>query len=491
MIVLLHTNDIHGHLTSWKGWEGDLKDKQVGGLDRLAGAIQQVRKEHGENVLLLDSGDLLGDTMLADRTQGEALLASWGHLGYDGLTIGNHEPDFGSDVLRKRIAAAKFPVLAANLVERSNGRLVMKPYVIRKVDGVQVGILGLAYPKTAWTTAAKNIAGLEFQEPIAAAKRYLPKMRADGAEIAVALTHLGLSADQHLARAVPDFDVILGGHSHNRMTEAQRIGKTLIVQDGAHGSDLGRLDLTVEKGKIAAHKRTLIPLVHDKVPSDAAAARFLKELLEPHEKALNEEIGKAQDWLIRAQTLAGQEARKRDEESPIDSLFADIVRAHTKADVAFLPGVGYGIAIPPGPITAAQLRQMIPHNGKIVTMRLIGARLLEILEQAIENSYTNDPAVKVGGMVQLSGLRFRYNPRRPNGHRVLEVERTEGKWDAMAEYTVATNTLLAQGGHHYETFARGENKVKRENQYEMVRRWIKNHSPVSTPPLGRIRKIAG
>lgn len=490
MIVLLHTNDVHGHLTSWKGWEGDLENKQVGGLDRLAGAIQQVRKEHGDKALLLDSGDLLGDTLLADRTRGEALLAAWNHLGYDGLTIGNHEPDFGSQELRKRIAAAKFPVLAANLVERPSGRLLLEPYAIRTVDGVKVGILGLAYPKTAWTTAAKNITGLEFQEPIAAARRYLPRMREEGAEIAVALTHLGLSADQHLARAVPDLDVILGGHSHNRMPEAQRIGKTLLVQDGAHCSDLGRLDLTVERGKITEHRRTLIPLVHDKVPSDAATARFLKSLLAPHEKALNEEIGRASGWLIRAQTLAGQQARKRDEESPIDSLFADILRAHTKADAAFLPGVGYGVAIPPGPVTAAQLRQMIPHNGKVVTMRLPAARILEVLEQAVENCYSTDPAVKVGGMVQISGLRFRYDPTMPRDHRVVQVERTEGKWDAMADYTVATNTLLAQGGHHYQAFAHGDRKGEGDVQHEVVRRWFEKHSPVSTPALGRIRKVS-
>lgn len=489
MIVLLHTNDVHGHLTSWPGWEDDLKDKQIGGLDRLAGAIQQVRKEHGDNVLLLDAGDLLGDTLLADRTKGEALLATWNHLGYDGLTVGNHEPDFGSAVLRRRIAEAKFPVIAANLVQRPSGKLLTRPYVLRKVDGVTVGILGLAYPKTARTTSPKNIPDLDFQEPVAAAKRYLPKMREEGAEIAIALTHLGLSADQFLARQVTDFDVIVGGHSHNRMAEAQRIGKTLIVQAGAHGSDLGRLDLTVEKGKITEHKRTLIPLDHEKIPSDRAAARLLTELLAPHEKVLNEEIGKAKDWLVRAQTLAGQEARKRDQESPIDSLFADILRAKTRADVAFLPGVGYGVAIPPGPITAAHLRQMIPHNGKVFTMRLSGARILEILEQAVENSYTDDPAVKVGGMVQMSGLRFRYDPTLALGHRILSVERTEGKWDASADYTVATNALLASGGHNYKAFTHGERKVERDMQYDMVRDWIKDHSPVATPPLGRIHRV--
>ena len=146
------------------------------------------------------------------------------------------------------------------------------------------------------------------------------------------------------------------------MLKAEELGTTLIVQAGAHGSDLGRLELTVERGKVTAYGCTLTLLDHDKVEADVAAERLLKRLLEPHLKAMDEVVGKAAGWLFRAQTLAGQEARKRDEESPIDSLFADIFCEQTGADVALLPGVGYGVAIPPGAITAAQLRQMVPHE---------------------------------------------------------------------------------------------------------------------------------
>jgi 2',3'-cyclic-nucleotide 2'-phosphodiesterase (5'-nucleotidase family) len=488
-VLLLHTNDIHGHLTAWQGWEGDLKGKTIGGLGRLAGAIDSVRKEHPENVLLLDAGDLIGDTMLADLTQGKAQIAALNHLGYDAFTIGNHEPDFGTAVLRERMGEAKFPTVAANLVERKGGGLfTRKPYFVKKVDGAAVGILGLAYPKTALTTGAKNIADVEFQEPVAAVKHYLPKMRQEGVDVAVVLSHLGLSADKHLAQSVDGIDVIVGGHSHNRMDKAERVGDTLIVQAGAHGSDLGCLMLTIEKGKIVAHHCNLIPLDHEKIPADPAAEKLLDELLEPHRKSLDEVVGKAKGWLVRAQTLAGREARKRDQESPVDSLFADILREETKADVAFLPGVGYGVAIPPGTITASHLRQLIPHEAKVVTMRLPGSRIVEILEQAVENSHTDDPAIKVGGMVQLSGIVFRYDPTLARDHRILSVERTEGKWNPASDYLVATNSLLAGGGHNYRSFLLGEQKAEHEKQYNMIRRWIKDHSPVSTPPTGRIQK---
>jgi len=379
-IVILHTNDIHGHLTAWTGWEGELKGKTVGGLGRLAGAVAQVRKDHEATILLLDAGDLIGDTMLADLTEGKALIEALNHLRYDALAVGNHEPDFSIDALRQRAKEAKFPLLAANLVTTGDGSLIAEPFSVRKVNGVTVGVLGLAYPKTERTTAKKNVDTVAFQDPAATVKRFLPKMRDEGVEVIVLLSHLGLSGDKKLAGAVDGIDVIVGGHSHNRMTEAERVGNTLIVQAGAHGSDLGRLDLTIENGKLICHRRSLILLDHATIPADPDAEKLLDRLTQPHRRTLDELVGKAGGWLVRAQTLAGQEARKRHEESPIDSLFADILCAETKADIALLPGVGYGVAIPPGPVTAAQLRQMVPHEGNVVTMRLTGAQVVDVLE---------------------------------------------------------------------------------------------------------------
>jgi 5'-nucleotidase/UDP-sugar diphosphatase len=488
-VVILHTNDIHGNLTAWKGWEGDLKDKTIGGLGRLAGAIEEARKG-AKDAILLDAGDLLGDSMIADLTEGKAMVEALNHLRYDAMSIGNHEPDFGTDVLRQRIKDATFTVLAANLIERKGNKPFAEPYIIRKVSGVSVGILGLAYPKTAWTTAAKNVAEVEFQDPVPAVRHYLPKMRQEGAELIVVLSHLGLGGDKALAGAVEGIDVIVGGHSHNRMQKAEEVGTTLIVQAGAHGSDLGRLDLTVERGKVTAHVCTLTLLDHDQVEPDDTAERFVKRLVEPHREAMDEVIGSAAGWLVRAQTLAGQEARKRDEESPIDSLFADILCEETGADLALLPGVGYGVAIPTGAITAAQLRQMVPHEGKVVTLRLSGIQIFEVLEQAVENVFTDDPAVKVGGMIQVGGLHFRYDPKMAKGHRVWYVGRKGGQWEPMGEYTVATNTMMAGGGHNYQTLAKGEKVAIHGSQYKMICKWISEKDVVDTPPSGRIEKAA-
>lgn len=487
-LTILHTNDIHGHLEPWQGWQGDLKGKTIGGFSVLAGAIAAARREAGNECLLLDAGDLIGDTMIADLTQGKALIAALNHLRYDGLTIGNHEPDFGMDVLRERIGEAKFSVVAANLVAENDASLFTKPYSLKEVGGVRVGILGLAYPKTARTTASKNISNVKFESPQTAVEKFLPGLREEGAEIIVLLSHLGLAGDKLLAGQVKGIDVIVGGHSHNRMERAEKVGDTLIVQAGAHGSDLGRLELVIDGGKITNHRRTLVLLDHDLIPADPAATQLSTALLEPHRKELEEIIGRAEGWLVRAQTLAGTEARKRDEESPIDSLFADMLRVETKANFAFLPGVGYGVAIPPGPITAAQLRQMIPHEGKVMTMRLSAPRIIEILEQAVENVFTDDPTVKVGGMIQISGLRFRYRASNAKGQRITMIERTTGTWNLADEYLVVTNSMLAHGGHNQDSFRHGKSIQEHESQYETIKRVFRSDSPLTAPPIGRITR---
>jgi 5'-nucleotidase len=237
---------------------------------------------------------------------------------------------------------------------------------------------------------------------------------------------------------------------------------------------------------IKDYKHSLITLTHDAIPPDEEVARQVEQIIAPFSAALGERIGTATDWLIRAQTIAGQEARKRAEESPVDSLFADIVREKLAGDISFLPGVGYGVPIPPGPITAAQLRQLVPHEGKLVTMTLSGSEVRDVLEQAIENVFTDDPKMKVGGMIQVSGLRFRYDPDQERGDRVTHVSIGDRRLMSEASYRVVTNTMLASGGHNQQTLKQGTDIQKHDSQYEIIKEWIRRNSPIETPKLGRI-----
>ncbi len=488
-IVILHTNDLHGHINGWRGWEGDLKGKSIGGLARVAAVVQSVRSNVGrDRVLVLDAGDTFGDTMIADLTKGQAVVEGMNAVGYDAMCIGNHEPDFTATGLVDCMKAAHFPVLAANVFVSPAHTLFTQPTLLRKVGDMQVGVFGLGYPNTALTTSHKNADGLTFEPPVPAAKEAVAALKRQGAQVIVALTHLGLGADEKLAQAVPEIDVIVGGHSHNRVREAHRVGHTLIVQAGAFGSDVGRLDLHVDaEGHIVTQHHELITLDHDMFGCDPEVKRLVDAQEAPFRAQLDEHIADAVTPIIRAQTLAGQERRKRDQQSPADSLFADILRQETGSDFALLPGVGYGVAILPGPITAEALRNLLPHDGKVVTMKLTGAQIEEILEQSVENALTDDPQKKVGGMIQVSGLKFSYDPRKPELHRLLSVRFVDGTaLEPEKVYQVATNSMLADGGHNYRTFLQGAERHDGGSQYETVKAWMAKTGKVSVPEDTRI-----
>lgn len=338
-LSIVHTNDLHGHVESWTGWEGSLTGKTVGGFERIVSVIKTIRTESGSrNVLVLDAGDTISDTMIAGLTKGHLIIELMNAAGYDAMALGNQEFDYGLPALRSRMQEAHFPFLAANVIDSRTRQPLVKPYILRDVAGAKVGILGLAYPNTPLTTAQKNIAGLLFEDAVETARTYVPQLREAGARIVIVLSHYGLSADQQLARDVPGIDVIVGGHSHNRMADALRVGSTLIVQAGAHGSNVGRLDLLLEGTSIVGHKRVLVPLDHASVPADRHAETVLRAALQQHETALNARVGTAADPIIRAQTLAGQEPRKRDAASPADELFADALRKETNSDRSASPG---------------------------------------------------------------------------------------------------------------------------------------------------------
>jgi 2',3'-cyclic-nucleotide 2'-phosphodiesterase (5'-nucleotidase family) len=290
---------------------------------------------------------------------------------------------------------------------------------------------------------------------------------------------------------VHGIDIIVGGHSHNRTGEPLKEGQTLIVSAGAHGSHVGRLDLRLRDGRIAGYQRQLIVVDRDSLPAHPAVAAQLEAAAQPHRATLDEPIGEARARLVRAQTLAGPEPEKRDQLSPIDVLFANILRAHVRADIALLPGVGYGVAIGPGRITAADLRNLIPHGSKIVTVSLTGAQVKDILEQAVHNVYTDRLSEKVGGMIQVSGLRFKYDPARARGERVLDVLIGDSPLDRSRTYKVGTNSLLADGGHNYRTFLAAASRQEGPEQYEVVKEWFGKVGPVTPPSTDAIEKAGG
>lgn len=486
-LTVLHTNDLHGHLIPWRGWEGELAGRTVGGAAVLATAIKQVRASVGaEHVLLLDAGDTLGDTMLADETQGSAVIQFMNAVGYDAMVIGNHEPDFTMATLQEQLQEARFTVLAANVTDGRSGHPIVQPALIREVAGVRIGILGLAYPHTALTTLPQNVAGVRFLPPGETARQWIPRLRGQGVQVLIVLSHLGLEADMELARTVDGIDVIVGGHSHNRVSQPIQVGSTLIVQAGAHGSDLGRLDLELRGGLLHGQRGELLNLDHDRYAPDSEIGFLVARLREPYRTRLEEPVAITETGLARAQTLADSASGNRDAESPADELFADLLREALQVDLVLLPGVGYGVAIEPGTVTAEELRNLLPHESDVVTMKLTGRQVCDIIEQSIDNVLTEDANEKVGGMIQVSGLAFAYDPKRPPFHRLRWITVRGERLDPARFYEVATDSLLSEGGHRYRTFLDGADRTTRGREYDLIRRQLASTRRIEAPAADRI-----
>jgi 2',3'-cyclic-nucleotide 2'-phosphodiesterase (5'-nucleotidase family) len=263
-LTLLHTSDLHGHVHP----TDELANRDFGeGLARVASVVKAVRAE-GHPVLVLDSGDTIQGTpaqalVFAGKVGdgSDPIVRAMNAVGYDAMAVGNHEFDFGLERLEKSRAGAKFPWLSANIL-RGKGEPAFPPYAIREVEGARVGILGLTTKSVPDWEHPGNIEGLRFTDPVEAARRYVPVLRAqEHCDLVVVIAHLGFekdpstgeeraSSDENQAYAVatevPGIDLLLTGHTHSDIAP-RLVGKTWISQPGRFGSVLTRFDVTFEK----------------------------------------------------------------------------------------------------------------------------------------------------------------------------------------------------------------------------------------------------
>lgn len=237
-LTILHTNDFHG--------------ADYAALARRAAMIERIRAKGG-NVLLLDAGDVWTRGPHAEAFHGEPEFAALNAMSYDALTLGNNEfkgsaePETAKAILFARIAQASFPCLCANItpVGGAAGFPGVRPFIVKEIGGLRIAILGLTSAKVALYDQAE---GFAVTDPLAAAKQIVPQA-AERADLVMALTHIGLRNDMRLARSIPGLAAIVGGDSHLPLHKALMVRGVPIVQAGAEGRFLGRLDLRFEQSQ--------------------------------------------------------------------------------------------------------------------------------------------------------------------------------------------------------------------------------------------------
>jgi 5'-nucleotidase/UDP-sugar diphosphatase len=275
LITILHTNDLHGVMLPFEE-EG----RMVGGFSRISTIVQEVRQKE-EHVLLVDAGDTIMEDqhLMANYFRGEPVTRLMNQMAYDLAVPGNHDFEFGLDILAQRIGEADFPYLAANIVpatEPNEAALEltsqMKPYTILSVAGVRIGFLGLTQP-------LHRFSGIEIEDTVQMAQEYVPQIR-EQADIVVVLTHQELVRDYEIVEKTEGIDILLAAHEHDIVFEhgLMRNG-TLIAKTSAWGREVGKVDLTIERGpdgfRLAKAQASLLP-VTSKVAEDEEINRILE-----------------------------------------------------------------------------------------------------------------------------------------------------------------------------------------------------------------------
>ena len=393
-LLLLHTNDMHAQfIPSEAFWvKGDNKPL-IGGFSALKGYIDRERAL-GIPSILLDAGDIMTGTPLSniivDGVEGGPLLTLMGEIGYDVMTLGNHEFDNGQENVSKFYDYVDFPIINANLL-KDGKNISPSAYEILDVAGIKIGVIGLMTEDFYDVTAKPMIAGIELGNSVELTKEIVNKID-PVTDLIILLTHASVEEDKTLAKEVPWIDIIVGGHSHTRLVEPLVENGVIIVQSGSRTSNLGRLEFTVQGDSVSEFSGKLIPTWVDSITIDPSFAKTIKGF----EDAITDIYG---DTLA---TLVTELIRSRGE-SNIGTWIASIFKEATESDLGIINSGGIRRGVGAGYLTKLDVIEMLPFKNYLTTFDISGEDLLSMMRFLAEKSLNSDRHD-----IQLSGISYKY-----------------------------------------------------------------------------------
>lgn len=503
-LTILHTNDTHSHHEP--NAAGD------GGAARQAAVVNQIRAEGG-NLLLLDAGDRFTGTLFHQQYRGQDSVQIMNAIGYDGMTLGNHEFDDGDEVLADFVDGVEFPVVTANVDFSGSPELAGKvpPSAVIDVAGEQVGIIGLVTADT--PTISSPGEGLTFDADYAAVTQaVVDDLTAQGVDKIILVTHIGLDKDKEVAAGTRGVDLIVGGHSHSLLSNAYQASvaeypvvvndldgaPVSIVQAGEYDQYLGRVDVTFDAAGVVTEAAGDTILLSRFITPDPEVAGIIETLAAPIEELKQTPVGETNVFLV------GDRAVCRVAECNLGNFVTDAMRAETGAQIAITNGGGIRSNVPvgaetpadvalPAPlqVTLGDVLTVFPFGNLVSTFSLTGADVVAALENGV--SLVEEGA---GRFPQVSGIRYSWDGSKPTGSRLVSVEvlGTDGTYtpiDPAATYTLVSNDFMRRGGDGYEVFA--TNAV---DPYDfgkpldqVLQEYIAANSPIAPMVEGRITRV--
>lgn len=495
-LTIVHTNDTHGQYKNSTSTVGFEKVKAI------------ADKENAD--LILDAGDTFHGLPFATIEQGKSTAELLRAVGYDAVCPGNHDFNYGAAALKALgteepavktedsegmagEAQKNFKLVNANVVNASDGQNYFQPYMTKTVTrgqdiSLKVGVFGLISPDIYNSTAPENVKDVRFDDAVEAAKKTVSKLKNDEkCDVIIALTHIGMTekegmlSSRDIAKAVPEINVIIDGHTHAQYDEM--VGNTLIAQTGSYFSNAGAVKIFYDPDS-----RKIVNMVGRSIsPADAEAyesswevSKTIEAIEERQKPVLNQVVGRTDV------PLEGSAIKTYTGETNLGRVITSAYLEATGADIAFENCGGIRASIAAGNITKGNVIGVSPFGNYLVTKKITGADLKSILEKSLEMGANNLKAYQEGkhewpvngggSYLQIGGMKVTYDPTRSLDNRLVSVDIGGLPLDLDSTYTVATNQFVASNTSKYPELA-----VKPElNQYgaseEAVMRYITNHS---------------
>lgn len=480
-LKFIETSDVHG---SFFPYDFINRKPKAGSLARVATYVNQLRSQHGENVILLDNGDILQGQPVnyysnyVDTTRANIAAQVVNYLRYDAQTIGNHDVETGHRVYDKWVSATHCPILGANVIDTKTNKPYLKPYTILKRGGARIAIIGLLTPAIPNWLGENLWSGLRFEEMVSSARQWMRVVKEqEKADIVIGLFHSGKDggittphykedAALAVAREVPGFDVVFFGHDHTRYADAvtNSEGKLVACLDPANNAmSVAQADLQLVKKKgrwcVKESQWKLVDVAD--LPVDNDFVDHFSAFNETVKAYANRVIGTFENTISTRDSYFGNSA--------FNDLILNLELSITKADVAFNAPVSFDVAIKKGPVRVADMFNLYKYENQLFVMRLTGKEIRKALEMSYDlwvntmtspddhllllDSQTRGDQQRLGfknfsfNFDSAAGIDYEVDVTKPNGQKVKVLKMSNGEpFDENKYYKVAVNSYRANGG---------------------------------------------
>jgi S-sulfosulfanyl-L-cysteine sulfohydrolase len=428
---------------------------RMGGIDRIATVVNAIRADRPD-ALLLDGGDTWQGSLTALRTEGQDMVNAMNALGVEAMTS-HWEFTLGLDRVTELVETElNFPFLGANIFDAEWDEPAYEPYKMFERGGVQVAVIGQAFPYLPIANPNWLFPNLSFGVREERMAEVVQEVRDAGAELVVVLSHNGFDVDRKMAANVPGIDVILTGHTHDALPAPVLVGKTHLIASGSHGKFVSRLDLDVRDGELKGVNHKLIPIFSDVITPDKTMADLVASEREPFAAELSEVIGKTDSLLYRRGNFNGT----------WDDLICNALLEEREADIALSPGFRWGASVLPGQdITREDIFNATAMSyPNAYRTEMTGEFLHVVLEDVADNLFNPDPYYQQGGdMVRVGGMGYRIDISKEQGKRITDMTllKTGEQIDPAKTYVVAGWASVNEGTEGPPIWDVVENYVRR------------------------------